>query len=107
MLFNKTPGLIISNEGIYDNSSFFSAGFVPWTNISDVQEIVVSKHQMINLVPKNPELILKSQKNGIKRKLLQLNHNMTGLIACVGPNGLKITYPELKELLFKSFAEHQ
>src|SRR5688572_15627450 len=30
---DKTPGLIIDNDGILDNSSGVSAGFIPWADI--------------------------------------------------------------------------
>src|SRR5665647_1362036 len=36
-LFDNSPGLIISAEGVFDNSSGVSAGFVPWTDIVEIK----------------------------------------------------------------------
>jgi hypothetical protein len=49
-LFNKKPGLIISNSGIVDNSSGISVGFIPWSDIKEIKETMVAKSETPTVV---------------------------------------------------------
>jgi hypothetical protein len=104
-LFDKSPGLIISDEGVYDNSSAVSAGFVPWTDIVEIKETKVVNQLFINLVVKNPQDYIDRQKSAFKRKTMQINHKNYGTVIGISTNGLKIKYDELKALIDSRFAD--
>lgn len=104
-LRDNSPGLIISDKGIVDNSSGVSAGFVPWTDVIAIQESRVFNNRFINLMVKNPEEYIARQKNIFKRKLVQSNYNSFGTAISISENGLKSNYQELKVLLDNKFAE--
>lgn len=53
-LFDKSPGFIISNKGITDNSSMTSRGFIPWAEIASIDETQVFIRQCITLILKEP-----------------------------------------------------
>lgn len=62
-LSDNSSGLIISDEGVVDNSSGISAGFVPWTDIIAIKETRVFNQRMINLVvKKSTRLYFKTKK---------------------------------------------
>jgi len=104
-LRDKSPGLIISQEGVFDNASAVSAGFVPWTDILEIRETKVANQPFINLVVKNPQDYIDRQKNSIKRKLMQVNYNAYKTVIGIPSNGLKCDYRELKGMLDKAFSD--
>ncbi len=104
-LNDNSLGLIISDEGVVDNSSGINAGFVPWTDITAIEEIKVFNNRMINLVVKNPEEYIARQKNIFKRKTVQANYNSFGTVISISANGLKCNYKELKASLDNKFAD--
>lgn len=70
-VIDNTPGLIISGDGITDNSSRVPAGFVPWSDIIAVKEAVVANRRFINLVVRNPQEYIRKQKSAFRRKVMQ------------------------------------
>ena len=104
-LFDKSPGLIISAEGVFDNSTGVSVGFVPWTDIVEIKETKVFNQSFINLVVKNPQEYIDSPRIAFKRRLMQINYKSYGTVIGISTNGLKIKYKELKALLDERFAD--
>jgi len=103
-LSDSSFGLIISDEGVVDNSSGISAGFVPWTDITAIKETRVFNQRFINLVVKNPQDYIARQKSFIKRKLVQSNYSSFGTAISISANGLKCNQSELKVILDNKFA---
>jgi hypothetical protein len=104
-LFDEAPGLIISEDGITDNSGGLPAGFVPWSDIIAVKELVVVNQRFINLVVKNPQEYIQRQKSALKRKIMQKNFEIYGAAIGVSANALKINYMELKKIIEKRFSD--
>lgn len=103
-LGDNSPGLIISDEGVVDNSGGISAGFVPWTDITAIKETKVFTNRFINLVVKNPEEYIARQKNVFKRKAAQANYSSFGTVISISANGLKSNQSDLKAILDNKFA---
>ena len=106
-LWDKTPGLIISDQGVFDNASGVSAGLVPWTDIVEIRETKVVNQTFINLVVKNPQVYIDRQKSAFKRKLMQMNYNTYGTVIGISSNGLKCDYRELKATLDRKLEEYK
>jgi len=104
-LIDNSPGLIISDDGVFDNSSGVSVGFVPWTDILEIKETKVLNQTFINLVVKNPQDYIDRQKSAFKRKYIQVNYKSYGTVIGISANGLKIKFKELKALLIEKFAD--
>jgi len=102
---DKSPGLIISNKGINDNSSEVSSGFIPWEDVKAIKETVIINQKLINIIVKNPWFYMDRQKNSFKRKIMQANINLYGSAIQISANGLKATHAKLKTLLEKKFDE--
>jgi hypothetical protein len=104
-LVKNEPALIISAEGITDNSSGVSAGFIPWSDIIAVKEQVVANQRFLNLIVKNPQEYIEKQTSSFKRKIMQKNQDIFGTSIGISTNALKISYKELKEILEKRVFE--
>jgi hypothetical protein len=104
-VIDNTPGLIISEDGITDNSSGVPAGFIPWSDIIAVKEAVVANQRFINLVVKNPQDYIHRQKSAFKRKVMQKNYEIFGTGIGISTNSLKINYRELKGIIEKRVSD--
>jgi hypothetical protein len=104
-LWDKSPGLVISEEGVFDNTSAAGAGLVPWTDILEIKETKIVNQTFINLIVKNPQDYIDRQKNSFKRKLMQMNYDTYGTVIGISSSGLKCNYRELKEMLDKAFSD--
>ena len=105
-LGDKSPGLIISEEGITDNSSAVSAGFIPWTDVKAIKETKVVNQKFINIVVKNPHVYIDRQKSAFKKKAMRANYNIYGGTPIgISVNGLKSNYKDLKALLEKRMSD--
>ena len=106
-LFDKKPGLIISNKGIVDNSSGLSAGFIPWSDIKEIKETVFANQKFINLLVKNPKHYFDRQPSRLKRWLMERNYKWFGAAIGISANGLNYNYDELKVLIQTRFKENK
>ena len=105
MLGDKSPGLVISDEGVFDNSSALSVGLVLWTDILEIKETKVVNQTFISLIVKNPQDYIDRQTNVIKGVLMQKNYDSYGTAIAITVNGLNCEYQELKDTLDKKFLE--
>lgn len=103
--FDNSPGIIISDEGVFDNASGVCVGFIPWTDILEIGETIVANKKFINIIVKNPQEYIDREKNAFKRKLKQMNYKSYGTVIGIQSSGLKCTYPELKTLIENRFEE--
>lgn len=111
-LFDKSPGLIISEEGVYDNTSIFKFGLIPWSDISHVVESSVpvpmaSKQLFITIGLINPGNYIERETNSIKRKLLQANNKNYGSPVHISTNGLKASHSEVIQLLHSYYERYK
>jgi hypothetical protein len=105
-LVDKSPGLIISDKGITDNSSGVNAGFIPWSDIIAIKETKVVNQKFINIVVKNPDEYIDRQKSSFKKKTMKANYKMFGTAIAISTNALKYDYADLKRLLETKFQEY-
>jgi len=71
-ILDDSPGLIINQEGIIDNSSFTSAGLMRWKNITDVYIMEIQGIKVITVKVNNEDELL-SKQSGLKKLLMYLN----------------------------------
>ncbi len=102
-MFDKSPGLTISSEGIIDNASGVGAGFIPWTDVLEINETVVVNKHFINIVVKNPEHYIDRQKNILLKKLVQINYKTYGTVIGIPSVALNCDFKELQQLLQDAF----
>jgi uncharacterized integral membrane protein len=106
-MFDKTPGLIVNDKGIYDNASGISAGFIPWIDIVEIKETVVVNQSFVNIIVKNPDKYIERQKNIFKRKLVQINYKSFGTVIAIPSVAINSEFNELKRILQQEFEKHK
>lgn len=97
-LFDKSPGLILSAEGILDNSSGVSAGMIPWSEVVSIGEYQVQKQKFISIQVVDPNKYANNG-NALKRMANRANIKMCGTPVNISANSLKISYSELLETI--------
>lgn len=98
-LWDKSSGLIITDQGILNNSSGVLAGLIYWADIEDISVLKINGQKLIMLRVKNPQFYIEKQKSGFKRKMMALNYKMYGAPISITPNGLKISFDKLLSTL--------
>ncbi len=104
-LKNSQLGLLISDTGITDYSSPVSAGFIPWSDVLDLQVIQIEKQRLILILVQDSDVYINRQKNKFKKGVMQLNDKYYGTPIHITANGLKIKFNELEALLFQRFKQ--
>lgn len=94
-LFNTGPGFVIDDNGIVDNSSAFSVGFIPWEDVVDVSVIEVSGQKLINIKVSDPVDYIKRQPNILAKQTAATNQRMYGTPINVSANSLQVSFDEL------------
>ncbi len=104
-LFDTKPGIVFSNLGVLDNSSMFSAGLVPWEEITGFDVYATHRHKMLVIFVTNPSKYI--QVGGIVRRyLIRSSAKMSGSPVAIAPNTLKVTFDELHGLFMAYFSKY-
>jgi hypothetical protein len=111
-LFDRKPGLILSEQGILDNTSAFSFGLIPWSDVSEVYEktiqaSIASKQRFVTIRLFNPEEYIAKETNLLKRKLLEANARSYGSPIHISANGLKTSHADLMNLVKVYFEKYR
>ena len=106
-LTDNSPGLIISSEGILDNSSVISPTQIKWLEIEDisVKEIYGQKYILLNI--KKSTYFISKQKGSFKRWLMTKNYKTYGSPINITSNGLKISHIKLLSILKEKLNEER
>lgn len=104
---DNKPGLVISTQGIIDNSSGVSAGLIPWTDIHEIKISQVMSQKFLMLIVSNPEDYLDKVTNPIKRNAMKMNYKTYGSPISISSNALKTNFDELQKLLDDKMNEYK
>lgn len=105
-LFDTQMGLIIDQNGITDNSSGVSVGFIDWADVRNLRTSQVMSTKFILIEVADPEKYI-SKATNFKARLLRQNLNMYGTPLCIASNTLDFSFNELENLLQKAFEEYK
>ena len=111
-LLDKKPGLVLSEQGIYDNTSAFKFGLIPWSDITGVHEksiqaSISSKQYFVTIVLVNPNEYISGEPNFLKRKLLAANYKTYGSPVHISTNGLMTNHEDLLKLISEYFEKYK
>jgi hypothetical protein len=96
-LFDIKPGLIFNREGIIDNASVASPGFIPWSEITGIDIFEINGQKMLIVMLTDPQKYA-DRGNFLIRKLNNANAKMSGSPIYISANTLKIAFPQLVSL---------
>jgi hypothetical protein len=105
-LFDKNIGLMIDENGIFDNTNASSIGLIEWNDITDIRTEKVQSTKFFLIYIKNPEKYL-NKANVVKRKLMKGNNKMYGTPLSITSNSLKCKFSYLEKIINNSFTEQQ
>jgi hypothetical protein len=101
-LFDKKPGLILDENGIYDNSSVVSVGLILWKDIESIRIEKIKSTKILIVNVHNPEKYI-DRSNRFKKVLLNLNTKLYGTPLTIGLAGLKYNFERLEKLISLNF----
>jgi len=93
-MFDSRPGLVLSAEGILDNSSGVAAGLIPWADITGFTVYEVHRTKMLIVMVRDNEKYLQ-RGNPVQRALHRANTRMVGSPIAISSSTLKIGFDEL------------
>lgn len=104
-IFDNKPGLILNDEGLYDNSSAVSGHFIKWSEIIrlDVEQVQSTKFVLIYVSKPNDYF---AQANKFKRFWLRANDKMYGTPLSISATSLQCDFDELLELIEMKVENH-
>jgi hypothetical protein len=105
-MFDKTIGLTIDENGIFDNTNASSVGLIKWTDITAIKTEQVASTIFLLIYTANPNFYLDKEK-GVKRRLLEGNNRMYGTPLSITSNTLKYNFNELEKIINDRFYEQR
>ena len=103
---DKTIGLIVDENGIFDNTNALSVGLIGWADITKIESAQVSSAKFLIIHVKNPEKYIENTK-GVKRILMKENNRAYGTPLTITSNTLKYKFNNLEKLINDKFKEYQ
>ena len=97
-VFDNSPGLVLTPKGFEDNSNLLSCGFVPWSEVEDIQKQEFRHQVDISIKVQNPEKYA-NQGNILKKLAKRANLRLSGTPIHISPNYLQIESDRLFSLL--------
>jgi hypothetical protein len=106
-LKDNSPAFIISEDGITDNSSAISMGFIPWVDIAGIGEVSAVGQRFVTVKLNDAQVYIDKISNGLKRKMVSLNYKLYGSAVCITVNGLQCNHQQLKTWLEKGLGVYK
>lgn len=103
---SKKPGLIITNEGLIDNSSGISIGLVLWKDVTGFKEFTSNGTKNLIIGVNNPEQYIEKADSFVTKKMLQANNKLFKSPIAIAAVSLIINYEELKRLIIEGYQNY-
>ncbi|HYD92225.1 MAG TPA: STM3941 family protein [Flavobacterium sp.] len=106
-LFEKKPGLIVTDLGIDDNSSSSSVGFIVWSDITGISMTKTLSSVIILIHILDPSKYFGKARKASLMKTLLANYSFYGTPIVIQTEELQIEPSELMHILMKQFTRHK
>ena len=106
-LIGNKYGIMISNEGVYDNSTSVNSGLIKWSNIERIEQRKVLHQRFIQIIVDNPEHFIEKHTNILTRKSVESTFKKYGSPIQISTNALKIGFEELFDVLGSELRERK
>jgi hypothetical protein len=97
-LVDSSPGLVLDERGLTDNSSAFSAGLIPWPDITGFEIRQIQKQRILYVLLKDPDKYI-SRFGPVKQALLKANQRIAASPVAITSSSLSIGFDELVALI--------
>lgn len=105
-IFDTKKGLIITKDGIIDNSSAISIGIVYWNDMKKIEVHNVASTKFLILILVDPHKYIELAKNKFSKQAMKANYKLYGLPIAISSNSLKISFSKLEALIVKEFKKY-
>jgi hypothetical protein len=105
-LFDRSPGLVIDDQGIIDNSSGLAAGRILWSEIKGIQVTRVHGQRFLTIDVQAPEKYV-DRFSYLRRKFVRLNATYFGGPIHIPATTLKLGFDELVDIVRENFEKHR
>ena len=92
-----TPGLVLSGDGIVENSGSYSLGFIPWSDIEGFQKVPIGKTFMLYVILRDSNRYL-SRCGPIKRAYLSAAMKVAPSPVAIG-DAFEMNFDDLVQLI--------
>jgi hypothetical protein len=97
-LFDLSPGLILDDRGLTDNTSAFSAGFIPWSDIVGFEAYQMKNQRILYVLLKDQDKYI-SAFGPVRRALFKAGKNFAASPIAIGSSSISIGFDELVYLV--------
>lgn len=101
--FTKKYYIIISDEGIFDNSNPSSVGLIKWDDIISIQRIKIISVKFLMIKVKNPQKYINA-KHKLYRKAQMNDFKLVGTPILISTNTLNYSFDKFEEIILKAFS---
>lgn len=105
-LFDRTPGLIVDDKGITDNSSGVCVGLIEWKDIAGISKYEVMSTTFLLIHVYHPEKYL-AKANKTKARVMKANMKMTGTPLTISSTAMQCDFTELTKSVTDAFEEYK
>ncbi len=102
-MFDNGSGLIITGDGMTDNSGLVPTGKILWEEVESIGRGKTFFSECVSVQVKYPLKFIKQENNIFKRRLLEREHRRAGTPVNIAVASLKIKYNELFNLIQQHF----
>lgn len=97
-LFDMAPGLVLNDEGLFENTNMFSMGLIAWADISRIEVREINKRRLIYVVLKDPEKYI-SACGRVKQAILRATLTFGPSPVTIVPSSLALGADEVVALV--------
>jgi hypothetical protein len=101
-LMNRQPSIIMNKEGIIDNSSYFGAGRLKWTEIQDIKLHRFKGQKFIGLELHDTDQFLARQ-SGLKKYVMRMNKGLVQSPVNISQSGISMPLEQLYVLMLETW----
>lgn len=99
VIFKRKPAIVISKQGIIDNSSFISHGRIAWEEIADLSVVHFGGQDYLGIYTYDPDLIIR-RTSGIKKWLNWMNKELLDTQVNIPIKALDCPLEELVDVIY-------
>ena len=104
-IYIKGYGLVLSNNGIENNSNLTNVGIINWEDITKIRTKDLNKNKLILLFVKNDKKYYKTVKNPIIKLNLLAYRQFYGTSFVIEPKNIDCTFKTLKQSILESYKQ--
>jgi len=106
-LLDSRPGLIITEQGLRDNTALINAGFIPWSDVEAIETRKMWRQKYVCIIVNNPEDYIQKHTNSLARRNVAKNFKAFRTPIQISAGHLQISLLELLSLLNNQLKEYQ